>query len=147
LGDEERAEVDGLAASEGSPDAGAAAAHFVVVLHIVENERGVVEEFDGGGESDALFGRELQAVGEVDGEAGTDTFAGAFEKIGGGLAETAGGEGGVGEDLFDEREVVAGCDLVNARGRHEEKAEGGDLRPEGGTKKSGRGSGSPGRGD
>jgi hypothetical protein len=106
-----------------------------------------VQEFDSGGESDALFGRELEAVGEVDGEAGTDTFAGAFEKVGGGLAETAGGEGGVGEDLFDEREVVAGCDLVNARGRHEEKAEGGDLRPEGGSKKNGRGSGSPGRGD
>jgi hypothetical protein len=82
-----------------------------------------VQEFDGGGESDALFGRELEAVGEVDGEAGADALAGAFEKIGGGLAETAGGDSGVGEDLFDEREVVAGCDLVNAKGRHGEKTE------------------------
>ena len=123
LGDEEGAEVDGLAVTEGAPDAGAAAAHFVIVLHIIEHERGVVQEFDRGGESNALFGRELEAVGEVDGEAGTDAFAGAFEKVGGGLAETAGGAGGVGEDLFDEREVVAAGGFVGAGGRHGERAE------------------------
>ncbi len=123
LGDEEGAEVDGLAVTEGAPDAGAAAAHFVIVLHIVENERSVVEELDGRGEGDALFGRKLQAVGEVESEAGADAFAGAFEKVGGGLAETAGGAGGVGEDLFDEREVVAAGGFVGAGGRHGERAE------------------------
>ena len=38
LRDEECAEVDRLAASEGAPDAGTAAAHFVIVLHVVEDE-------------------------------------------------------------------------------------------------------------
>ena len=87
LGDEEGAKVDGLAASEGPPDTGAAAAHFVIVLHVVEHEGGVVQEFDRGSEGDALLGRELEAVGQGDREACPDTFAGAFEHVGGGQGQ------------------------------------------------------------
>jgi hypothetical protein len=95
-----------LASSEGPPNAGAAAAHFIVVLHVVEDERGVVEEFDGGGECDAVFRRNLQAVREVEAESGAHTFAGALEEIGGALAELTRRAGGVGQELLDESESV-----------------------------------------
>jgi hypothetical protein len=125
LSDEEGADVDGLAASEGAPGAGLAAAHFVTVLHVVEDEGGVVEEFGGGGESDALLGGNLQAVREVQGEAGADAFAGALKNVGGGLAKVTGGAGGVGEELADEREVVRGVRSGVAAGvRHGKKRPG-----------------------
>jgi hypothetical protein len=102
-----------------------AAAHFIAVLHVIEDERGVVEEFDGGGEGDAVFGRKLQTVGEVEGEAGPDAFAGALEDVGGGLSEVAGDAGGIAEELFDQSEAVVGLWRGGAAGgRHEEKEEG-----------------------
>ena len=109
LSDEERADIDGLASSECAPGAGLAAAHFVTVLHVVEDKRGVVKEFEGGGEGDALFGGNLQAFREVEGEAGADAFAGALEDVGGSPAEVTGGAGGVSEELRDERETVTGA--------------------------------------
>ncbi len=147
LSDEEGAEVDGLAASESAPSAGLAAAHFVAVLHVIEDERGVVEEFDRGSEGDAVFGRKLQTSGQVEGEAGADAFAGALEDVGGSLSEVPRGAGGIAEELFDQSEAVVGLWRGGAAGgRHGDKEEGGDLKPEGG-EKNGRGSTSPGRGD
>jgi hypothetical protein len=117
-----------------------AAAHFVAVLHVIEDERGVVEEFDRGSEGDAVFGRKLQTFGQVEGEAGPDAFAGALEDVGGGLSEVAGGAGGIAEELFDQSEAVVGLWRGGtAGGRHEEKEAGGNLKPEG-EKKSGRSS-------
>ena len=125
LSDEEGADVDGLASSEGAPSAGLAAAHFVTVLHVIEDEGGVVEEFDGGGEGDALLGGNLQAFREIQGEAGADAFAGAVENVGSSLAEVAGGAGGVGEELADESEIVRGARSgVAAGGKHGEREEG-----------------------
>ncbi len=120
LPDEKGAEIDGLAASECEPDAGLAAPHLVVILHIVEDERGIVEKFDSGGESDALLGGHLQACCHVEGQTGADAFAGALEEIVGGLPEMAGSVGGSGEELLDEREVVIGAGKIGgaARGRH-----------------------------
>ncbi len=136
LGDEEGAEVDGLAASERAPRAGLSAAHFVMVLHVVEDKRGVVEEFDGGGEGDAVLGGKLQAFGQVEGEAGADAFAGAGEDVGGGLSEVAGGAGGFGEKFFNEREIILALGGEDGGGKAwEEKEEVRDLRPEGGKKK------------
>jgi hypothetical protein len=113
-----------------------AAAHFVAVLHVIEDERGVVEEFDRGGESDAVFGGELEAFREVEGEAGPDAFAGALEDVGGGLSEVPRGAGGVAEELFDKSEAVVGLRRDGAAGgRHGDKGEGGDLKPEGEEKK------------
>jgi hypothetical protein len=95
-----------------------------MVLHVVEDEGGVVEEFGGGGESDALLGGNLEAFREVEGEAGADAFAGALENVGGGLAEVAGGAGGVGEELFDQGEIVGAWGGGAAGGRHGEREEG-----------------------
>jgi hypothetical protein len=118
-----------------------------MVLHVVENEGGVVEEFDGGGEGDAVLGGELQAFGEVEGEAGADAFAGASEHVGGGLSEVAGGAGGFGEELFDEREIVGARRGGAVGGGHGEKGERENLKLEG-EKKSGRSSMKrPGRGE
>ena len=115
--DEEGTEVDCLVAAEGSPDAGATAAHLVIVLHIVEDERGVVEEFNGGGECDAVFRRNWQAVREVEAESGAHTFTGALDEVGGALAEPTGRAGGFGEELLDECEsVVRAGDCYTARG-------------------------------
>jgi hypothetical protein len=76
-----------------------------------------VEEFNGGGERDALLRRNLQAVREVEAEPGADTFAGALEEIGGALAEATGRAGGVGEELLDECEsVVRAVDCCATRG-------------------------------
>jgi len=84
-----------------------------------------VEEFNGGSECDAVFGRNLQAVREVEAEPGADTFAGALEEIGGALAEATGRAGGVGEDLLNEWEsVVRAGDCCAARGRHGKKRPG-----------------------
>jgi hypothetical protein len=148
LSDEEGAEVDGLAASESAPSAGLAAAHFVAVLQVIEDERGVVEEFDGGGEGDAVFGGKLQTFGEVEGEAGTDAFAGALEDVDGGLSEVAGSAGGIAKELFDESEAVVGLWRGGAvGGRHREREEGENLRAEGGRKKAAGARSSPGRGE
>jgi hypothetical protein len=122
------------------------ATHFVIVLHVVEDERGVVEKFDRGGESDAMFGRKFEAGGEVEAETGTDALAPTGEDVGGGLSEVARSLGGIGEELFDECEFVSPRGGGAEGGRHGERAEGGNLKPEGG-EKSGRGSGSPGRGE
>jgi hypothetical protein len=114
-----------------------ATAHFVAVLHVIEDEGGVVEKFDGGGEGDALLGGDLQAFSEFEGEAGTDSFAGALEDVGGGLSEVARSAGRITEKLFDESESVVGLLFAGAAGgRHDEKHEGGSLRPEGGRKKA-----------
>ena len=127
LSDEKGAEVDGLAASECAPRAGLSSAHFVAVLHVIEDKRGVVQKFDGGGQGDAVFGRELQAGSEIEGEAGADAFAGAGEDVGSGFTEVAGGAGGVAEKLFDQGEILGtGCGGA-AGGRHGEREEGGDL--------------------
>jgi hypothetical protein len=102
-----------------------AAAHFIAVLHVIEDKRGVVEEFDRGGEGDALLGGDLQAFGQVEGEAGTDAFAGALKDVGGGLSEVAGGAGCVAEKLFDESEAVVGLWRGGAAGgRHKKREEG-----------------------
>ena len=73
-----------------------------------------MQEFDRGSEGDALLGRELEAVGQGDREACPDTFAGAFEQVGGGLAQVPGRAGRVGEDLLDQHEVVAAWGSVRA---------------------------------
>jgi hypothetical protein len=79
----------------------------------------------------------LQAFGEFEGEAGTNSFAGALEDVGGGLSEVARGAGRVTEKLFDESESVVGLLFAGAAGgRHDEKHEGGSLRPEGWRKKA-----------
>jgi len=124
LSDEEGADVDGLASSEGAPGAGLAAAHFVTVLDVVEDKGGVVEEFDGSREGDALLRRDLQAFCEIQSEAGADAFAGALKNVGGGLAEVTGGVGSVGEELFDQREIVGALGGGAAGRRHGEREEG-----------------------
>jgi hypothetical protein len=92
-----------------------------------------------------VFGGELQAFREVEGEAGADTFARAGKDVSGGLSEVAGSAGGFGEELLDQGEIVAaGCGGAagGRHGRKRRKGESGDLK---GGRKSGRGSGSPGR--
>jgi hypothetical protein len=102
-----------------------AAAHFIAVLHVIEDERGVVEEFDRGGEGDAVFGRKLQTLGQVEGEAGPDAFTGALEDVGSGLSEVPRGAGGIAEKLFDENETVVGVLRGGAAGgRHKKREEG-----------------------
>jgi hypothetical protein len=102
-----------------------ATAHFVAVLHVIEDERGVVEELDRGGEADAVFGRKLQTFGQVEGEAGPDAFAGALEDVGRGLSEVPRGAGGVAEKLFDEDETVVAVLRGGATGgRHKKREEG-----------------------
>jgi hypothetical protein len=64
-------------------------------LYVIEDEGGVVEKFDGGGQGDAVLGRDVQAGREVEAEASADTFARALEQIFGGLAKAARGAGGV----------------------------------------------------
>jgi hypothetical protein len=80
-----------------------------------------VEEFGGGGEGDAVLGRELEAFGKVESKAGADAFAGTGEDVGGSLSEVAGGACGVGEDLFDEWEAVGAGRGGTVGGWHEEK--------------------------
>jgi hypothetical protein len=104
-------------------------------LHVVENEGGVVEQFDRGGQGDAFFRRDLQTVRQSKAKPGADAFARAFEKVSRGLAKAPRGAGGFAEELLDESEVVGAGGGGTAGGRHEEKDEGGSLKPEGGRKK------------
>jgi hypothetical protein len=107
-------------------------------LHVIENEGGVVEQFDCGGQGDAFFRRDLQTFRQSKAKPGADAFARAFEKVSRGLAKAPRGAGGFAEELFDQSEAVVGLWRGGAAGgRHEET--GGSLKPEG-EKKSGRSS-------
>jgi hypothetical protein len=106
-------------------------------LHVIENEGGVVEQFDCGGQGDAFFRRDLQTFRQSKAKPGADAFARAFEKVSRGLAKAPGSAGGVAEELFDQSEAVVGLWRGGATGgRHERKDEGGNLKPEGGRKKA-----------
>jgi hypothetical protein len=101
-------------------------AHLVIVLHVVENEGGVVEEFDRGGKGDGLFGRDFEAGGKVKAETDADAFARALENVGSGPAEVSGGAAGIAEKLFDKDQTVVGMlPGGGAVGRH-----GGEWREE-----------------
>jgi len=73
-----------LSAAYGGAHGRKTAAEFLLILEVIVDQRGVVEEFDAGGEADRLVADDTEGLTGMQGQPGAHSLAAGFEVIAGG---------------------------------------------------------------